>query len=425
MRDHAHDVSEGDRDTSRVTGAGNRRPQHALLALQAFAGNGNVTQMLRETGHAWAQKAGGPVVQRSPTDVKAPDADLEPVEESPAERKTPTEVTAPDLGLKGGQESHSKLGKDTRMLNRMARFMMDAPRGTQGMSLSKVGTPHLALTVIDDKVHIAGNSGLEPDHKDAALKRLDANKVRQAAKAGDHDAKKLVELLDGKYSDTANGSFGAIESAAVKPESMQWHNLHKPSKGVIHGEMALLDEIAQEMRRKARSGDGELQDWPIAGRKRDCLPCHWAFAIFNTHIAKPLGYRITSSGSHGGGFLNWKMPKWMVDNAATKGAMTAKLKEERMELGKGYTLKTEVKKGTAHEFNPPAPRSDEPYLSDSSVDGESSPEQATSPEPESQAAPVTDPAPASAGPRRGGNRNRNRHRNRNRGGGPRKTEEES
>ncbi|MFG3107205.1 hypothetical protein [Streptomyces tendae] len=341
MRDHSRDTTEADSQPGRAPVPSHR---HALLALQTAAGNDNVTQMLRAGSHLWTQQSGGLTVQRAPQGVNPP-----------------------DLAMKPGEESHSELGRDSRMLNRMARYMMDAPRGEEGRSIRDVGTPHLALTVIGNQVHVAGNSGMSPEEQAAAVERLDSAGLRTKAGAGDHDAKKLVALMDGKTSGSDSGTLAAVKGAVTQPGGMQWHNAHKPSRGVVHGEMALLDEIAKAMQSDPKDKSAGLQDWPISGRKRDCLACHWAHAIFNTHIANPLGYRIVSAGTHGGVFPNWKMPGWMLANSAAASAMKKKLAEHNLGFGKGNTIRDEVKKGTGHEFDPPGPRGDEPAWSESSI----------------------------------------------------------
>ncbi|MFJ2955660.1 nucleic acid/nucleotide deaminase domain-containing protein [Streptomyces sp. NPDC087270] len=374
MRDHADMATEERRGVTRSPAGGTRRPRHALLALQPAAGNAAVVQMLREAGHPWAEgtdqqdryggRAGGAAVQRA----------AGPATGERQKRPSPGQVTAPDLDLAAGQEVHSELDVPTRMLNRVARVMMGAHYADDGgLPLGRAGTPHLALTVIDGKVHIAGNTGMSQGKRDAALGRL----TEALAGPGGHDEKKLAALLSGGYGKrhaetgdaTAHAHLDAIKKAVADPESLTWHNTVKapgPKQAKVHGEMALLDAVARSMRERPNPRPGELQDWPIGGRKRDCIACHWAHAVFNTHIANALGYRIVTSGSHGGFFPNWRMPAWMVDNAEAKAAMKQKVESSGHQVEDDVLLGI-TEKGSTHRLNPPH-RGDEPYLSDSSED---------------------------------------------------------
>lgn len=389
MRDHAEAATEERRGLTRSPARGTaRRPRHALLALQPAAGNAAVVQMLREAGHPWAAREADRPDRQDPQDRSAADvadagdrrADGTAVQRASGtatqerpKRPGPGQVTAPDLDLEAGHEVHSELDAPTRMLNRVARIMMGAHYADDGsLPLGRAGTPHLALTVIDGKVHIAGNTGMSKGKRDAATARL-----QEALAGGGHDEKKLVALLNGGYGTRHSGTGGAaagahldaIKDAVRNPAGLEWHNTVKGpgAKGVVHGEMALLDSVAESMRRKPNPRPGQLQDWPVGGRKRDCIACHWAHAIFNTHVAKGLGYRIVTSGSHGGFFPNWKMPAWMVDNAAAKAAMQAKVKSSGHEVKDDIVLDGFTEKGSGHHLNP-AHRTDEPYLSDSSED---------------------------------------------------------
>lgn len=94
-----------------------------------------------------------------------------------------------------------------------------------------------------------------------------------------------------------------------------------PSKGKLHGEMRILDDVKKTMQAKPRASL-PLKDWPVGGVKRDCLACHRAFAIFNEHVAKPLGYRVTTAGTHSKLYPGWLAPDWLIAITGWKGMMT-------------------------------------------------------------------------------------------------------
>lgn len=286
-------------------------------------------------------------------------------------KPAPAGITPPSTALAAGEEAHSEVDVTTRMLNRMSRVMMGAKYDEPGgMSLGAVGSPHLALTLIDGKVHIAGNTGMKEGKRTAAMNRLSEQGMRGSE---GHDERKLISLLDGEYgnehADHA-GNLRAIAEAVRDPRQLQWANTANkaPGGGKIHGEMALLDRVKTAMEAKPHPDPQGLKDWPIGGRKRDCIACHWAHAIFNRFIAEPNGYRIVTAGSHGGFFPGWEMPQWMKDHAAAKAEMTRIVKASGHDLqGNGLVLSGMTAKGEESELNPRY-RTDEPYLSDSSVD---------------------------------------------------------
>ncbi|MEV7659991.1 DUF4157 domain-containing protein [Streptomyces anulatus] len=287
------------------------------------------------------------------------------------EKPTPDGITAPSDALAAGDEVHSEVDVTTRMLNRMSRVMMGAKYDEPGsMSLGAVGSPHLALTLIDGQVHIAGNTGMKAGKRTAAMDRLN----EQALRSSDgHDEKKLASLLDEDYlnehPDHAE-DLRAMVNAVRDPQQLQWANTGNkaPGGGKIHGEMALLDKVKTAMEAKPHPVPDGLKDWPIGGRKRDCVACHWAHAIFNQFIAEPKGYRVVTAGSHGGFFPGWEMPQWMKDHSSAKAEMVRIVKESGHEVrGNGLVLDGMTGKGESDPLNP-RHRSDEPYLSDSSVD---------------------------------------------------------
>lgn len=287
------------------------------------------------------------------------------------QKPAPDGITPPSGVLAAGSEVHSEVDVTTRMLNRMSRVMMGAKYDEPGsMSLGAVGSPHLALTLIDGQVHIAGNTGMKAVKRTAAMARLN----EQAMRAGDgHDEKKLVSLLDGSYlhehPDHA-ADLRAIETAVRNPQQLQWANTANkaPGGGKIHGEMALLDKVKAAMEARPHPVPGALKDWPVGGRKRDCVACHWAHAIFNRFIAEPHGYRIVTAGSHGGFFPGWEMPQWMKDHPDAKAEMMRIVQESGHEIrDNGLVLDGMTGKGETNPLNP-RHRTDEPYLSDSSVD---------------------------------------------------------
>ncbi|MFF7097900.1 DUF4157 domain-containing protein [Streptomyces rubradiris] len=286
-------------------------------------------------------------------------------------KPAPAGITAPSAALAAGDEVHSEVDVTTRMLNRMSRVMMGAKYDEPGsMSLAAVGSPHLALTLIDGQVHIAGNTGMKAGKRTAAANRLSEQAIRGS---DGHDERKLTSLLDGGYAnehaDHAD-DLRAIAEAVRDPERLQWANTANkaPGGGKIHGEMALLDRVKTAMEAKPHPDPEGLKDWPIGGRKRDCIACHWAHAVFNRFIAEPNGYRIATAGSHGGFFPGWEMPQWMKDHAAAKAEMTRLVKANGFDLqSNGLVLSGMQEKGNTSELNP-RHRTDEPYLSDSSVD---------------------------------------------------------
>lgn len=287
------------------------------------------------------------------------------------QKPAPDGITSPSEALAAGDEVHSEVDVTTRMLNRMSRVMMGAKYDEPGsMSLGAVGSPHLALTLIDGQVHIAGNTGMKAGKRTAAMDRLNEQAMRAS---GGHDEKKLVSLLDGDYLDEHPdhaADLDAIGNAVRDPQQLQWANTANkaPGGGKIHGEMALLDKVKTAMEAEPHPVPEGLKDWPIGGRKRDCVACHWAHAIFNKFIAEPNGYRIVTAGSHGGFFPGWEMPQWMKDHPAAKAEMTRIVKESGHEVrGNGLVLDGMTGKGEDDPLNP-RHRTDEPYLSDSSMD---------------------------------------------------------
>lgn len=158
-------------------------------------------------------------------------------------------------------------------------------------------------------------------------------------KRGGHDEKKLAALLTGDYmrhhpelTPVEREKLQVINYAVAHPETIVWANTGAAGGGTIHGEMALLDLIAAQMPVGPPAPGAALQDWPVSGRKRDCLACHWAHDFFNTYIANPRGYRVVTSGSHGRIFPGWKMPPWMAGKAEARAAMEGAVTENKVQL---------------------------------------------------------------------------------------------
>ncbi|HEV2779410.1 MAG TPA: hypothetical protein VGX25_08405 [Actinophytocola sp.] len=202
-----------------------------------------------------------------------------------------------------------------RMLDRVAR-LAHVPDDD--------GSPHLAVAVNPESgtLAFAGNSGRTRVVR-SDQQRRGSERLGQAIGSGElgpdfpsddrlrKDALKVRALLAGDYA-AVHGSDWAPLVEALRTPDEAWHNVDDTSKFVEHGEMTLLGSLLLWMQTNpAPPGDKVI---PIGGVKLTCGACQWAVEAFNEHIGGPLGYRVATSGDHGGLFAGWAMPDWLVEH---------------------------------------------------------------------------------------------------------------
>ncbi|MFJ9608058.1 hypothetical protein ACIRS1_17115, partial [Kitasatospora sp. NPDC101176] len=352
----------------------------------------------------------------------------------------PLELRPPSLDARLGEETDSLRGAFGRALDRMSRVMMGADRFGVGLSFKVTGTPHIALTVIDGVVHVAGNSGMSKEKQDSARNRLlSLDDVPNPAM--NHDLGKLRAIRDGRYrrkGDDVDDAAGldAVRRALIDPSRINWRPNERAEAGCVHGEMDLLNVVQEQMRKefeaarkaeeerrtkeaeetaereaeseqepgeeteetagesgdesstheddpaagsssgtsrardkgKQRAEEPRLKPWPIGGRKRDCMACHWAHAVFNEYIAKDLGFVVVTGGTHGKIFGNWAAPECLMKHEQARAALTAKITGTSVQVkGKQESLLfgTDGRITAPEGYTPPLGQHDEPYLSDS------------------------------------------------------------
>lgn len=369
----------------------------------------------------------------------------------PGYSELPLDLRAPSLEAPLGQETDSLRGAFGRSLDRMARVMMDADRYGRGASFKDTGTPHLALTVIDGVVHVAGNSGMGPGKIKDATDRLANLATPEGQEGRNHDLAKLRAIRDGNYRskdfvgfDDHSRGFDAVREALKETNKIKWlPNVKGKGEGCLHGEMDLLNEVQKRMQAefdeavkkakeaeeaqkkkeaeeaekegseetkeeetkeaeakeedatdaeqkedsegsdsgtsrggsgrtaeekgKARADELGLTPWPIGGRKRDCMACHWAHAIFNEHIAKGLGFVVVTGGTHGKIFNGWAAPDCIKEHPKAMAALEAKITGTEVPTKEGGK-KLDFVNGVIvapQGYTPAQGAHDEPYISDS------------------------------------------------------------
>ena len=293
------------------------------------------------------------------------------------------EATPPSLFVEPGTSTQSRRTPSARMLDRMARRMMRNVGG-DFMTQREVGTPHIALTLIGDKVFVAGNTNWTKDKREEALARLTRKLTIQIPENDSDPLKKRAAKDERKFSALKAQAYWAeaysanlprideeetrrlaIIREAIQDGRISFVDTGKTRKWAIHGEMQLLNDAMAEMIEHPNPTPAR-KSWSIGGRKRDCLACHWAFALFNQYIANPHGYDVHSGGTHGRLFGGWKMPDWMTSQQDIRTAMETQVTD----YAAGWRfLENGVLRGGDGQGGAPLPRgADNPEESDSDVD---------------------------------------------------------
>lgn len=305
-------------------------------------------------------------------------------QESRTYRDSDVEVNPPAIIVRQGEETHSRRDVVTRMLDRITRLLLN-PAIKEPQTEKKVKpkdkfaikTPHLAAVKLGKDIHIAGNSGdkrVRELHQKEGLNRVLVLVEKLEHGAGDagryeKDFRKLEMLLQARYhqgediSDELNQIKVVLEGHLLK-----WHQVDKKEsdKGSVHGEMALHGPMLNHAKNNPRDKSAPKAPIPVAGVKRDCLFCQWAHAILNEHVYADLGYEISTAGTHGVPFPNWKAPQELMEN---NNALIA-FKERLQDLNHDGTLWTmdEAGKVTLDGHAEKINNSHDPYESESDVE---------------------------------------------------------
>lgn len=229
----------------------------------------------------------------------------------------PKGVIFPSDTIQPGGETDSLRDPSTRMLDRVARLMG-----------KETDSPHLAVVLINDQILIAGNTGRK---RVSGVQKLAAEEVIKIVKLlidlplvddrTKKDRRKLRALMTGDYQRVHPDDAVKLDLIKEKLKALCWKSVddqgHKVGKVTtsLHGEMALLDEVKTYIMSHPNPAPNPIIRIPLSGVKRDCLFCQWAYALFNTYIAEPKGYKVITAGTHGNAYLNWEAPKWMFANA--------------------------------------------------------------------------------------------------------------
>jgi len=210
-------------------------------------------------------------------------------------------------------------GPGLRALDRTARTLMTGMKtGDDAVST----TPHLATGTQGGALHVAGNTGKrfvskgEQGVADQNLAdALDTTKRPPADRRRKKDAIKLRALQSGDYrAHHAKADRGLKDLSTALASKPQWQNVDVSSGDAEHGEMSVLQKIDAELQASPNAGARIVKD--LGGVKLACGACSLAFQAYNTYIARPLGYQIKVSGTHGGFYPGWRVPDVLWANAA-------------------------------------------------------------------------------------------------------------
>lgn len=206
---------------------------------------------------------------------------------------------------------------DVRALDRLARVLY--------LKLDPHwASPHLATADVGGTLYVAGNTGgRNVTNQEADLARqqlrdtLDLTKSlpKSLPRRARRDAIKLRAMVTGDYQAAHLESGTELDRIiAIASAPIVWLNVGVGGEGSLHGEMAILNELYEEFKRKPRNRSMPLLDRHLGGVKLACGPCTYAFEAFNYYVARPLGYRVVFSGGHRGGYPNWKIPTVLEQN---------------------------------------------------------------------------------------------------------------
>lgn len=250
-----------------------------------------------------------------------------PIEAGKKYKDTEIGINLPSTEVQQGKFTDSRRDRPTRMLDRFSRVAL-----TQ--LPEKKRTPHLATTILDGKIHIAGNSGkrrVSSEHTDEVEEqmrnpaKLKSENEHKNEHRMEKDLSKLSALSAGKYdSQDENGKLTEIKGG-IETKSIEWHQLDKGGKGSKHGEMALHKPILKHARNNQQDKNKKISI-PIAGVKKDCILCHWTHDILNEYVYADLGHQVTTSGTHGDPFPGWIAPQELLDHEEARKAFEKKLK---------------------------------------------------------------------------------------------------
>ncbi|MCC5654888.1 hypothetical protein LC609_35030 [Nostoc sp. XA013] len=236
-------------------------------------------------------------------------------------------INPPSTDVQMGQHMDSHRDPANRMLDRLGRVLHNGlPK--------KDKSPHLALVKLDDKVHIAGNSGRKRVKSRVSTKEIlnitNSGATEEQELRFGKDISKLSALKKGTYHSGKDESDDLNEiQKAIETDSMEWHQLDtsKPSKGSSkHGEMALHKPISEYAHQQDKDKGKKKKDIYVGGVQKDCLFCQWAHAILNKYVYEELGHQVITSGTHGIPFPGWIAPQELLENKKALEAFKEKLK---------------------------------------------------------------------------------------------------
>ncbi len=248
--------------------------------------------------------------------------------------------TAPSLDTQPGADpiEHHRT-PEARSLDRLARGHWIPMLNTIRQSEQP---PHIAMTVLGNRVHAMGNTGERPIPADWDAARRFGELMGSDTHLGRGDEQrrkraklrnKLVAHARGQYHPTGvtdPHTMNAIGHAIARPDHIHWGNSADPRK--MHGEMHLQETILGGLhRRDIRLPRTRIQQQHISGVMLDCMFCHWAHAIFNQVIGRHHGVEITTGGTHSGIPNEWQAPQWLYQNDRAWAMFKAKLAAERID----------------------------------------------------------------------------------------------
>jgi hypothetical protein len=215
-------------------------------------------------------------------------------------------------------------GEVVRMLDRIARIVLTEKTPLEG---NKGTTPHLAATLLEGGLVLAGNTGAQTWKASDArqgVKRLVAALQEGAIparsdKKREIDVTKLRALMSGDYQKLYKDPeldvlAQALRVITANPEGTQLRNIDTKAKGAEHGEMTLLGErLAQEVKGRQLRDDTQPEvTIRIGGVRKPCGACDWVFKAFNKHIWPNYGIKVESAETHGLLFEGWAIPDWLL-----------------------------------------------------------------------------------------------------------------
>ncbi|MGM1063878.1 eCIS core domain-containing protein [Saccharothrix sp. Mg75] len=214
----------------------------------------------------------------------------------------------------------AKRDPQLRTLDRIGRVLK------KGMGRGEGITPHLAVRLEGDELHVAGNEQqpITPAQRQGAtdyLAHVRGTSPLRGTKSQRRDASKTRRVVQEAYRPADLPEEWKKSVAAALKRSLVWNSRSttdddnaRQTESRVHGEMNLLGEIvAQQKKSKNPTAEenGERTQILLGGNLMPCGACSWVIDAVNDVIGKACGFKVVATRTHGQ-LYRWDLPHWLT-----------------------------------------------------------------------------------------------------------------